>query len=156
MSSLKPYLYILFCFCIVVSCTLELDYALPNDEKIHENLLGKWHNERIPNEYMEVVKTDDYTYKFILHSTDETTELFGFSKTINGQHFITLTHEVEGKKVYSFYHLKITGDQLVSQEINNELPKDDINSQEDVVNYFRNNMSRPDFYKPNLNLLRVQ
>ncbi|OIQ27220.1 MAG: hypothetical protein BM564_13075 [Bacteroidetes bacterium MedPE-SWsnd-G2] len=156
MRSIKSTLSILFGFCLLISCTLELDYSLPKDEKIHPNLLGKWHNESIPDEYMKVMKTDDYTYKFILHNTEETTELFGFSKTINGQHFITLTHEVDGKQVYSFYHLKITGDQLVSQEINNELPKDDINSQADVVNYFKTNMSRPDFYKAHFKLSRVQ
>jgi len=69
---------------LVIGCSLESVYSLPNDENINSDLLGEWYVDGNDKEKIIISKHGDKTYKLILNSKDVNEEIIMFSKTIAG------------------------------------------------------------------------
>jgi len=68
---------------LIVSCSLESVFSLPNDEKIKTELIGEWFYGKSSEAIIRIEKNNKKTYKLILDENGKTEELIAFSKKCN-------------------------------------------------------------------------
>jgi len=138
----------------MISCALESKFSLPNDEKIKTELIGEWSTEKNTNEILRIEKNDDKTYKLIFVEKEKTEELIAFSKTINGFNIMNLITEYEGKVTNVFYGFNINGNALTYSEGNDKLRENNFDSETELLNFFKENVSKKGFFTNPVELRR--
>ncbi len=81
---------------IMISCALESQFALPNDEKIKSELIGEWYSEKNGDERIKIIKNGEKLYTLHIIDKNETDELIAFSKTIKGISIMNVKAENKG------------------------------------------------------------
>lgn len=144
---MKKYILLLFLsILILLGCSLVSKYNLPNTAKINKNLLGVWVMPCLKYEQKEidtlVIKEfNEYKYK-LLFDTNE--YLISYSLEIKNQEIMNI--ESKNGQQHMFYGFDIKNDTLRFYEVNKNILRDKIDSQEDLVTFFRKNIDKPDFF----------
>lgn len=144
-------LFILF---IVVSCTLESKFALPNDEDIKTELIGEWLSETDTDGSLSIMKKDEKTYTLQINNEDETERLTAFSKTIKGFNIMNVKTDYKGKITNTFYGFTIDDNILTFYEVNKQLREKEFESDSDLLNFFEANVANQDFFVNPSKLIR--
>ena len=139
---------------LLVSCTLESKFGLPNDEKINPDLVGEWYVEKHDNERIKILENGKKAYKLVLEENEKTYELDLYSKTINGFHILNLVDVDNNKITNIFYGFKLDGNILTISEVNDKLVKEDFQSESELLEFFQKNISREDFFTDPATLIR--
>lgn len=139
---------------LVISCSLESTFSLPNDEKIQTELIGEWTSKETTNEFLKIEKKSDKTYNIIIAEKDKTEKLLAFSKTINGFSIMNIITEYDGKITNVFYGFNIEGDTLTYSEVNNKLRENEFNSEIELLDFFKEKINRDDFFINRIVLVR--
>ena len=140
---------------IMVSCALESQFALPNDEKIKTELLGEWISVENSDDRINIIKNSEESYRLqIIENTRIDEELIGFSKTINGFSIMNLKTESNGIITNVFYGFNIKGNTLTFSEVNDKLHEKEFKSASDLLKFFEENVSKEDFFINHLDLKR--
>lgn len=63
---MKKQIFSLLILFLVISCTLESKFSLPNDEKINPELIGEWYNGKGNEDKLTIKKHGEKTYKLLL------------------------------------------------------------------------------------------
>lgn len=150
----RIFLHLLLIF-LIVSCTLESTYSLPNDEDINPQLIGKWYDGKDTTEVLTVTKHSERSYQLSLKIEETTDQIISFSKTINGFEIMNLKTEYKGKVAHVFYGFKIKGDTLIFNEVNNKLRNTDFKSENEVLEFFKENIDNKDFFNNPTQLIRI-
>ena len=129
----------------MMGCTLESEFSLPNDEEIKTELMGEWSNEEDGNETFKVEKNDDKTYTLTLNIFEEE-KITAFSKTINEFDIMNVIAKEEGKVKNLFYGFRVDNNTLTYSEVNDALIENDFKSQTELLNFFRDNISKKEFF----------
>lgn len=129
----------------MMSCTLESEFSLPNDEEIKTELIGEWSNEEDPNETFSIEKNDDKTYTLTLNIMEEE-KITAFSKTIKEFGIMNVMAKEGGKVKNLFYGFRVDNNTLTYSEVNDALIENDFKSQTELLNFFRENISKKEFF----------
>lgn len=143
---MKKYTLRLMILFLVISCSLESKYSLPNDEKINPELIGEWHNGKDDNEKITIIKHGEKTYKLLLKNLDETDELISFSKTIKGFEIMNIKTEYKNKITNVFYGFKVDGNTLIFSEVQKKYRNKEFKSQTELLEFFEEHINREDFF----------
>lgn len=136
---------------IIVSCSLESVFSLPNDEKIKTELIGEWFYGKSSEAIIRIEKNNKKTYKLILDENGKTEELIAFSKTINGFNIMILINDFDGDSIYEYYGFTIDDKTLTYSEVNKNFRESDFSSETDLLNFFQKNVTKKDFFiNPNV------
>ena len=140
---------------IMVSCALESQFALPNDEKIIPELLGEWISVENSDDRINIIKNSEESYRLqIIENTRIDEELIGFSKTINGFSIMNLKTEENGVITYLFYGFNVKENTLIFSEVNDKLHDDEFESQSELLQFFEENVAKEDFFTNTFELNR--
>jgi hypothetical protein len=139
---------------LVISCSLESKFSLPNDENINPKLIGEWYNGKDNDEKLTIIKHGEKTYKLLLKDKEKTDEIISFSKTVNGFQIMNLKTEYENKITNVFYGFKVEGNTLIFSEINNKLINKEFKSKTELLNFFKENINKDDFFINQTELIR--
>lgn len=129
----------------MMGCTLESEFSLPNDEEIKTELIGEWSNEEDGNETFKVEKNDDKTYTLTLNILEEE-KITAFSKTIKEFGIMNVMAKEEGKVKNLFYGFRVDNNTLTYSEVNDALIENDFKSETELLNFFRENISKKEFF----------
>ena len=136
---------------LIVSCSLESVFSLPNDEKIKTELIGEWFYGKNSEAIIRIEKNNKKTYKLILDENGKTEELIAFSKTINGFNIMILIKDFDGDSIYEYYGFTIDDKTLTYSEVNKNFRESDFSSETDLLNFFQKNVTKKDFFiNPNV------
>ncbi|MEJ6775397.1 MAG: hypothetical protein QNK96_05385 [Flavobacteriia bacterium] len=136
---------------LIVSCSLESVFSLPNDEKIKTELIGEWFYGKNSEAIIRIEKNNKKTYKLILDENGKTEELIAFSKTINGFNIMILINDFDGDSIYEYYGFTIDDKTLTYSEVNKNFRESDFSSETDLLNFFQKNVTKKDFFiNPNV------
>lgn len=136
---------------LIVSCSLESVFSLPNDEKIKTELIGEWFYGKSIEAIIRIEKNNKKTYKLILDENGKTEELIAFSKTINGFNIMILINDFDGDSIYEYYGFTIDDKTLTYSEVNKNFRESDFSSETDLLNFFQKNVTKKDFFiNPNV------
>tara|TARA_R110001583_G_scaffold158317_1_gene310300 strand:- start:4235 stop:4684 length:450 start_codon:yes stop_codon:yes gene_type:complete len=138
-------------FLIIISCTLESKFGLPNDENINPELIGIWFDGKNHNEYVKIEKSGEKRYKL---SLNDSTELVSYSSKVKGFTILNVITNYKGKNTNSFYGIEFKKDTLKFSEVNNNLRKTDFNSQSELIDFFNENINNQEFFINPVNLIR--
>ena len=139
---------------LVISCSLESKFSLPNDENINPKLIGEWYNGKDNDEKLTIIKHGEKTYKLLLKDKEKTDEIISFSKTVNGFQIMNLKTEYENKITNVFYGFKVEENTLIFSEINNKLINKEFKSKTELLNFFKENINKDDFFINQTELIR--
>jgi hypothetical protein len=139
---------------LVISCSLESKFSLPNDENINPKLIGEWYNGKDNDEKLTIIKHGEKTYKLLLKDKEKTDEIISFSKTVNGFQIMNLKTEYENKITNVFYGFKVEGNTLIFSEINNKLRNKEFKSKTELLDFFKENIKKDDFFINQTELIR--
>lgn len=139
---------------LMISCSLDSKFSLPNDEEIKPELLGEWYSEKDNTVRITILKNSDITYKLLITESGNTEELTSFSKTINGVNLFNVKTEYKGNITNVFYGFNIKGDSLIFSEVNDKLRTEEFDSESDLLHFFEDNMDRDDFFVNPTKLIR--
>ncbi len=131
---------------LMISCALESQYSLPNDEPINPDIIGEWYPENTNNETISILKNDDKTYRLIIKEVEESEELKSFSKTIKGYSVMNIITESKGKIKNVFYGFIVQENTLTFSEVNDKLRNEDFKSESELLQFFEDNIERDDFF----------
>ena len=131
----------------MMGCTLESEFSLPNDEEIKTELIGEWRrfNEEDHNETFRIEKNDDKTYTLTLNIFEEE-KITAFSKKIKEFDIMNVVAKEEGKVKNLFYGFRVDNNTLTYSEVNDALIANDFKSQTELLNFFRENISKKEFF----------
>jgi len=136
---------------LIVSCSLESVFSLPNDEKIKTELIGEWFYGKNSEAIIRIEKNNKKTYKLILDENGKTEELIAFSKTINGFNIMILINDFDEDSIYEYYGFTIDDKTLTYSEVNKNFRESDFSSETDLLNFFQKNVTKKDFFiNPNV------
>ena len=136
---------------LIVSCSLESVFSLPNDEKIKTELIGEWFYGKNSEAIIRIEKNNKKTYKLILDENGKTEELIAFSKTINGFNIMILINDFDGDSIFEYYGFTIDDKTLTYSEVNKNFRESDFSSETDLLNFFQKNVTKKDFFiNPNV------
>ena len=141
---MKKLLVCIFTALMLVGCTLESEFGLPNDEKINKSLLGRWGNKKESQSYMEFVKRTDYTYTLRLIDGDSIEDMQAYTKKIKGRHILTLINKENN---HSFYGYKVNARTFTYYEVNDSLPNGKLESAAQLLNHFEKHVNKKGFFK---------
>ena len=128
-----------------------VQYSLPNDEKIKTELIGEWFYGKNSEAIIRIEKNNKKTYKLILDENGKTEELIAFSKTINGFNIMILINDFDGDSIYEYYGFTIDDKTLTYSEVNKNFRESDFSSETDLLNFFQKNVTKKDFFiNPNV------
>jgi len=127
---------------LIVSCSLESVFSLPNDEKIKTELIGEWFYGKNSEAIIRIEKNNKKTYKLILDENGKTEELIAFSKTINGFNIMILINDFDGDSIYEYYGFTIDDKTLTYSEVNKNFRESDFSSETDLLNFFQKNVNK--------------
>lgn len=139
---------------LVISCSLESKFSLPNDENINPKLIGEWYNGKDNDEKLTIIKYGEKTYKLLLKDKEKTDEIISYSKTVNGFQIMNLKTEYKNKITNVFYGFKVEGNTLVFSEINNKLRNKEFKSKTELLDFFKENINKDDFFINQTELIR--
>ena len=138
---------------IMVSCALESQFALPNDEKINTELLGEWVSIENSDDRINIIQNGAKSYRLqIIEKTRIDEELIGFSKTINGFSIMNLKTESNDTIKNVFYGFNIKGNTLTFSEVNDKLHEKEFESASELLEFFEENVAKENFFINPLNL----
>ena len=152
---MKKYNLSLIILFLVISCSLESKFSLPNDENINTELIGEWFNEKDNSEKLTIIKYGEKTYKLLLKDKEKTDEIISFSKTIKGFEIMNLKTEYKNKITNVFYGFKVEGNTLIFSEVNKKLRSKEFESQNELLEFFKDNINREDFFINKTKLTRI-
>ncbi|WP_338731422.1 hypothetical protein [Mangrovimonas cancribranchiae] len=152
---MKKYTLSLIILFLVISCSLESKFSLPNDENINTELIGEWFNEKDNSEKLTIIKYGEKTYKLLLKDKEKTDEIISFSKTIKGFEIMNLKTEYKNKITNVFYGFKVEGNTLIFSEVNKKLRSKEFESQNELLEFFKDNINREDFFINKTKLTRI-
>lgn len=139
---------------LMISCALESQYSLPNDELINPDIIGEWYPEKNNNETISILKNDDKTYRLIIKEDEEIEELKSFSKNIKGYSVMNVITESNGKLKNAFYGFNVQGNILTFSEVNDKLRNEDFESESELLQFFEDNIESDDFFINESSLIR--
>ena len=151
---MKKHILSLLILFLVISCSLESKFSLPNDENINPKLIGEWYIGKDNDEKLTIIKHGEKTYKLLLTVKEKTDEIISFSKTVNGFQIMNLKTEYENKITNVFYGFKVEGNTLIFSEINNKLINKEFKSKTELLNFFKENINKDDFFINQTELIR--
>ncbi|PWG06491.1 hypothetical protein [Polaribacter aquimarinus] len=151
---MKKYTLSLIVLFLVISCSLESKYSLPNDENINPELIGEWYNKKDNEEKLIIAKHGEKTYKLLLKDKKKTDVIISFSKTIKGFEIMNLKTEYKKEITNVFYGFKVEGNTLIFSKINKKLRNKDFQSQNELLDFFKENINREDFFINKTELIR--
>lgn len=132
---------------LMVSCALESNFGLPNDEEINPELIGEWlSNVKNNDEGITVQKDGEKTYKLLIKDTGNTNTLISYSKTIKGFNIMNIKTKNEGKITNVFYGFKVKGNTLTFSEVTDKLRNKDFESESDLLSFFEENVDKEGFF----------
>ncbi|TXD84797.1 hypothetical protein ESY86_03630 [Subsaximicrobium wynnwilliamsii] len=135
--------FILF---LMVSCALESQFALPNDEKINPEFIGEWYSEENDDESIKITKNGEKSYRLQVFDENETNESIAFSKTIKGFSIMNIQTETKGIITYVFYGFNVEGNTLTFSEVNDKLRHEEFESESELLRFFEENLTKEDFF----------
>ena len=141
----RSYLVLICTALLVLSCALESKYALPKKETIDPALLGTWAftTDDGTDEFLRIEAKDDMTYKIIL----EDDVVLAHTATIKGHRIMNLIEsEDEDQKPNIFYGFELKRNKLTIMEVTDQLKVDDFGSQQELIQFFNDNIDRTDFF----------
>ena len=144
-TNMKEKITAMLLLSFMMGCTLESEFSLPNDEEIKTELIGEWSNEEEGNETFRIEKNDDKTYTLTLNIMEEE-KITAFSKTIKEFGIMNVMAKEGGKVKNLFYGFRIDNNTLTYSEVNDELIASDFKSQTELLNFFRDNISKKEFF----------
>ncbi|MDA9056531.1 hypothetical protein OAD49_04525 [Flavobacteriaceae bacterium] len=140
---------------IMVSCALESQFALPNDETIKTELIGEWISVENSDDRINIIQNGAKSYRLqIIEKTRIDEELIGFSKTINGFSIMNLKTESNGVIKNVFYGFYVKENTLTFSEVNDKLHEKEFESASELLEFFEENVSKKDFFINHLDLKR--
>lgn len=139
---------------LVVSCAIESMFSLPNDELIKSELIGEWRTEHSKHEFLRIEKNNEKTYKLIIVDKEKTEELIAFSKAVKGFNIMNIITEYDGKVANLFYGFNIDSNTLTFSEVNDKLRENEFESETELLNFFKENINRDDFFINQTELVR--
>ncbi|WMI69307.1 hypothetical protein [Mangrovimonas sp. YM274] len=142
-------------FLLLMGCTIESEFGLPNDENINPELIGEWGITNNDVEKITIQKTSDTTYKLAIKDGKEIEELQGYQKTIKGVSIMNVKTENRGKTIYTFYGFTVQDNTLTFSEVNDKLHKKEFTSESELISFFENNIEREDFFINQNQLKRI-
>jgi hypothetical protein len=148
---MKKKIYGLLILFLTISCALESKFGLPNDEKINNELIGVWYDGKIPNEYVIIKQNGEMKYKLIL---SDSTELISYSKKIKGFNILNVKSDYKGTKINTFYRFELKNDTLEFSEVNKDMRKVDFNTQNELIEFFNENIDKKEFFINPVKLIR--
>tara|TARA_B100000678_G_C18005315_1_gene420516 strand:- start:209 stop:682 length:474 start_codon:yes stop_codon:yes gene_type:complete len=151
---MKKYVLSLIILFLVISCSLESKFSLPNDENINLELIGEWYNEKDNDEKLTIMEHGEKTYKLLIKSKEKTEEIISFSKTIKGFGIMNLKTDYKNKIRNVFYGFKVKGNTLIVYEVNEKLRNKEFKSQTELLEFFNENINREDFFINPTELIR--
>lgn len=151
---MKKYTLSLVILFLVISCSLESKFSLPNDENINPELIGEWYNGKDNDEKLTIIKHGEKTYKLLLKDKEETDEIISFSKTIKGFEIMNLKTEYKNKITNVFYGFKVEGNTLVFSEVNKKMRSKEFKSESELLVFFKENINRENFFINQTELIR--
>ncbi|WP_028873214.1 hypothetical protein [Psychroserpens burtonensis] len=131
---------------IMLSCALESQFALPNDEKINSELIGEWYSEKNGDERIKIMKNGEKSYMLQMIDKNETDELIAFSKTIKGFSIMNVKTETKGIITNVFYSFNLKGNTLTFSEVNDKLHDKEFESESELLKFFEENVNKEDFF----------
>jgi hypothetical protein len=131
---------------IMVSCALESQFALPNDEKIKTELIGEWYFEKNSDEGIKIMKNGEKSYNLKIVDKKETEELIGFSITIKGFSIMNVKTESKGITKNIFYGFSLNGNTLTFSEVNDKLRDEEFKSESELLKFFEENVTKEGFF----------
>lgn len=147
MKYLKKILIAFFTISLVLSCSLESEYALPNNEKIAPELIGKWTDPNNKNDVLKFTKKNRKMYNVSIKVNEEKPdELSAFINNIDGHLILNLIEKTNDSTTNLFYKISVHQDQLTYYEVNDKLVKSEIQSQKDLLQFFQNNIDHKEFF----------
>ena len=130
----------------MISCALESQFALPNDEKIKSELIGEWYSEKNGDERIKIIKNGEKLYTLHIIDKNETDELIAFSKTIKGISIMNVKAENKGIITNVFFGFNVKGNTLTFSEVNNKLHNEEFKSTSELLKFFEENVTKEDFF----------
>ena len=144
-TNMKEKITAMLLLSFMMGCTLESEFSLPNDEEIKTELIGEWSNEEEGNETFRIERKDDKNYTLTLNIMEEE-KITAFSKTIKEFGIMNVMAKEEGKVKNLFYGFRVDNNTLTYSEVNDELIASDFKSQTELLNFFRDNISKKEFF----------
>lgn len=139
---------------LTISCSLESEFSLPNDENINPKLIGEWYSEDYQEDKLTIKKHGKKTYKLLLKDKEKTEELISFSKTIQGFQIMNIKTIDNNKTTNTFYGFKVTGNSLTFSEVNKNFGKKEFKSKTELLAYFEKNVQEDNFFINSIGLKR--
>jgi len=156
MKTIKKVIVAFVVSLLFVSCALESKFGLPQNQKNNPELIGEWYVDDHKEERLKIVKKDDNIYKLVLKDKEKTEEIDFYTKTIKGCNILNLVDTDKGNTTNIFYAYKIDGDMLKISEVNDKLVSEDFSSDDELLEFFENNVTKDDFLLDSTVLVRAQ
>ena len=144
----------LFTLFLLLSCALESEFALPNDENIIPELIGEWYNVKNNLGTIKIQQDGEKNYKLFIEEDDEIKEVNSFSKRIKGYNIMNVKTEYSGKTFYMFFGITLHGDVLTFSEVNDQLHSKEFKSETELLKFFENNIERENFFVNSVEMKR--
>lgn len=127
-----------------MSCSLKSEYSLPNSEEINIDLIGTWTTPCIKGfegDSLKIKALNKKKYKLIFDSNEE---LISYSIKIKGQEIMNIISNTGNMN--TFYGFDVENDTLRFYEVNPEILKKDITSKKELLDFFKNNINKENFF----------
>ncbi len=141
---MKKTILLLLALVTLTNCSLNSNYGLPNTEKINPKLVGIWMTPCIENkesDTLTIKPLNEYRYRLIFDTKEELTS---YSKTIKKHSIMTIISSDGNSN--TFYGFDIENDTLRFYEVNPKNLTTEINSSEDLLNFFEANINKHNFF----------
>ncbi len=147
----KQFVLILSISLLVMACTLESRFGLPNDELVAPELFGTWIGTD-EDDKLFIEPLSDKQYRLTIQ---DTVPLTAYSKTIKGVKVLDIFLPDQEQSTHVFYGFEVFKDSLRFYEVTEKLNEDDFESAKALYQFFKKNIKRPDFLENGTVLYRI-
>lgn len=146
---------------LAIGCVLSSEFHLPEAPEIDKALLGTWYfkdpksNEVSLESVSFEKKGTSSRYVLTFRDEGEEQKSEALISKLNNAHFLNLAYTLdEGKTTYDFYRYEVRDNTLKVWGVNQPKEKPQFNSQQELVDYFLENMHQRAFYEEPMLLVK--
>jgi len=135
---------------LLVSCALESEFSLPNNQLTSRDLLGTWHPKGEKGDLIFKANSDNTFSVTMIDDKGEKTIISpnAYTSIINNYSLLNLVHtSKDGKKSNIFYGYRLSTNNFSFRPVNDKFSDIKISSNEELLNYFEENISKKDFFE---------
>jgi len=158
---MKKYTLLFAIVLLFMGCGLESKYGLPEELPTNPDLVGVWKDVDNGKGMILITKKSKTRYTlevvFDLNKNDENFKFEAYDVKIGNQIILNLLQkDNNGQNINMFYTYNVKRDTLTFKEVVDNTSEIDKESASALLNYFKNNIDKKDFFGESIRMVRLK